>query len=67
LPKLQPNAIWDISNKVIHADLKVPRVGEEITKFNVKYRDKMTTHTNLYPHYLKKKSLEDCKNSNQRI
>jgi hypothetical protein len=30
----------------LHADLKVPTVGEEITKFSVKYRDKITTHTN---------------------
>jgi hypothetical protein len=34
------------SNKVIHADLKVPTIGEEITKFSVKYRDKITTHPN---------------------
>ena len=46
--------------KVLHADLKVPTVREEITKFSVKYRDKITTHAqmNLHPHYLKKKSLE---------
>jgi len=35
-----------ISNKVLHADLKVPTIREEITKFNVKYRDKITTHQN---------------------
>ena len=35
-----------ISNKVLHADLKVPAIREEITKFNVKHRDKITTHTN---------------------
>jgi hypothetical protein len=34
------------SNKVIHADLKVPAIREEITKFNVKHRDKITTHPN---------------------
>jgi hypothetical protein len=33
-------------HKVLHADLKVPTIREEITKFNVKYRDKVTTHTN---------------------
>jgi len=32
------------SNKVIHAYLKVPIIREEITKFSVKYRDKITTH-----------------------
>jgi len=47
-------------NRAIPADLKVPTVREEITKFSVKYRDKITTHAqmNLHPHYLKKKSLE---------
>jgi len=40
------NAPWCISNKVIHADLKVPTIREEHTKFNVKYRDKITTHPN---------------------
>jgi hypothetical protein len=40
------NAPWYISNKVLHADLKVPTIREEITKFNVKYRDKITTHPN---------------------
>jgi hypothetical protein len=37
---------WYISDKIIHADLKVPTIREEITKFNVKYRDKITTHPN---------------------
>jgi hypothetical protein len=31
---------------VLHADLKVPTIREEITKFSVKYRDKITAHTN---------------------
>jgi hypothetical protein len=35
-----------ISNKVLHTDLKVPTITEEITKFSVKYRDKITTHPN---------------------
>ena len=30
----------------IHADLNVPTVREEMTKFSFKYRDKITTHTN---------------------
>jgi len=40
------NAPWYISNKVIHADLKVPTIREEMTEFIVKYRDKITTHPN---------------------
>jgi hypothetical protein len=40
------NALWYISNKVLHSDLKVPTIREEITKFSVKYRDKITTHSN---------------------
>jgi len=35
-----------ISNKVSHAELKVPAVSEEIKKFSVKYGDKTTTHPN---------------------
>jgi len=31
-------------HKVLHADLKVPTIREEMTKFNVKYRGKTTTH-----------------------
>jgi len=38
------NAPWCISNKVIRADIKVPTIREDITKFSVKYRDKTTTH-----------------------
>jgi hypothetical protein len=30
----------------IHADLKVQTIREEITKFTVKYRDKITTYPN---------------------
>jgi hypothetical protein len=40
------NAPWYISNKVLHTDLKVPTIREEITKFSVRYRDKITTHPN---------------------
>jgi hypothetical protein len=40
------NSPWYISNKVLHTDLKVPTIREEITKFSVKYKDKITTHPN---------------------
>jgi hypothetical protein len=40
------NAPWYISNKVLRTDLKVPTVREEIAKYSVKYRDKITTHLN---------------------
>jgi hypothetical protein len=30
--------------KVLHTDLKVPTIREEITKLSVKYRDKITTY-----------------------
>jgi len=54
--------------RVLHVELKVPTIREEITKFSVKHRDKIKhTQTNLQPHYLKKKSLEDWKYSNQQI
>jgi hypothetical protein len=32
--------------KVFHQDLNVPTSRAEITKFSVKYRDKITTHPN---------------------
>jgi hypothetical protein len=35
-----------ISNKVLHADLKVQTIKEEITKFIFKYRDKTAIHPN---------------------
>jgi hypothetical protein len=34
------------SNKVIHTELKLPKIRKEITEFSVKYRDKITTHPN---------------------
>jgi hypothetical protein len=35
-----------ISKQVLYTDLKVPTIREEITKFSVKYTDKITTHPN---------------------
>jgi hypothetical protein len=40
------NAPWYISKKVLHADLKVPTIREEMTKFSVKNRDKITKQPN---------------------
>jgi hypothetical protein len=40
------NAPRYISNTVLHTDWKVPTVTEGITKFTVKYTDKITTHPN---------------------
>ena len=40
------HAPWYTSNKVIHGDLQVPTIREEITKFSVKYRYKISTHPN---------------------
>jgi len=56
------NAPWYISNKVIHADLKVPTIREEMTKFNVKYRDKITKQ----PNELEEEEPRRMKNSNQQ-
>jgi hypothetical protein len=54
------NAPRYISNKVLYTGLKAPTVREEITKFSVKYRDKITTHPNeLASTLLEEKSLED--------
>ena len=35
-----------IPYEVLYADLNVPTIIQEITKFSVKYRDKITTHPN---------------------
>jgi hypothetical protein len=35
-----------IPNKILHTDLKVPTIREEITKFSVTDKDKITTHRN---------------------
>jgi hypothetical protein len=40
------NAPWYIPNKILHTYLKIPTIREEITKFSVKYRVKITTHPN---------------------
>jgi hypothetical protein len=40
------NAPRYISNGVLHTDLKIPTITEEMTKFSVKCRDKITTHPN---------------------
>jgi hypothetical protein len=31
---------------VLHTDINVPTIREEITKYDVKYRDKITAHAN---------------------
>jgi hypothetical protein len=44
-----------IYNKVLYTDLKVPTVREKITKFSIKYRDKITAH----PHEVASRVLQD--------
>jgi hypothetical protein len=34
-------------NKILHTQLKVPTIREEITEFSVRYRDKITIHPNV--------------------
>jgi hypothetical protein len=48
VPRAILNARWYISNIVLHTDLRVSTIREEITKFSVKYRDKTTTHPNEF-------------------
>jgi hypothetical protein len=40
------NAPWYKPDKSLRTDLNVPTTTEGITKFSVKYRDKITTHPN---------------------
>jgi hypothetical protein len=46
VPLATVNAPWYISNEVLHTGLNVPTIRLEITKFSIKYRDKITTHPN---------------------
>jgi hypothetical protein len=39
------NVAWCMSYKFLRTDLKVPTIRDEITKFSVTYRDKIT-HSN---------------------
>jgi hypothetical protein len=40
------NAPWYFPNRVLHADLGIPTVREEITNISRKYKGKITTQTN---------------------
>ena len=40
------NATRYIPNKLLHTDLQMPTVWEEITKFSTKHRAKLLTHPN---------------------
>jgi hypothetical protein len=56
------NTPWYIPNKILHRDLKIPTIREGITKFSVKYRDKITTHPNeLAPTLLEEEELRRLK------
>lgn len=39
-------APWYVTNDTIHNDTYTPKVKEEITKFSIKYHDKLENHTN---------------------
>jgi len=54
------NAPWYIPNKLLHTDLQIPTIREEITKFCTNHRAKLLTHPNeLSPSYLLNKVRED--------
>jgi hypothetical protein len=40
------NAPWYVPNGLLHADLGIPTVREEVTKIGWKYKGKITIHTN---------------------
>jgi hypothetical protein len=40
------NAPWYVPNGLLHADLRIPAVQEEVTNISWKYKGKITTHTN---------------------
>jgi len=40
------NAPWYIPNKLLHTDLQIPTIREEITKFSTNHRAKLLTYPN---------------------
>jgi hypothetical protein len=40
------NAPWYVSNRILHADLLIPTVREEVTKHTVAHKDKLRLHPN---------------------
>ena len=40
------NAPWYVTNEVIHRDLKIPTVKEEITKYSNRYSKRVNKHRN---------------------
>lgn len=44
--RLITNAPWYITNKAIHRDLNIPTVREEITRFSIKYLERLSYHDN---------------------
>jgi hypothetical protein len=40
------NAPWYIRNSILHTDLLIPTVREEITKHSIAHKDKLLQHTN---------------------
>jgi hypothetical protein len=62
------NPPWCIPNKILRTGLKIQTIREEITKFSVKYRDEITTHTNeLASTLLEEEEPRRLKNSNKQI
>jgi hypothetical protein len=50
------NAPWYVPNSVLHIDLSIPTVREEITKLSVAHKDKLSQHPNqLLPILLEEK------------
>jgi hypothetical protein len=40
------NASWYLPNRVIHTDLQIPTIREEITRLNTNYKAKIEVHAN---------------------
>jgi len=58
------NAPWYVPNTILHTDLQIPTVKEEITNFSTKYRQKLITHPNkLIPAQLEEEGPRRLKRS----
>jgi hypothetical protein len=59
------NAPWYVPNSILHADLSIPTIREEVTKHNITHKDKLRQHPNqLIPILLEEQGPKRLKRYN---
>ena len=46
--RMVTNAPWYVPNRVLHSDLQIPTIREEITRLSTKYKAKIDVHPNKF-------------------